>query len=57
MGRYIKGIVTGAVIGTAVGMMLLPELDRKSRKNVRKMGKRLAHAAEDKYDDIMHWGR
>lgn len=57
MGRYVKGIVTGAVIGTAVGMMLLPELDKKSRKSVRKMGKKLAHAAEDKYDNIMHWWR
>lgn len=57
MGRYIRGVVTGAVIGTAVGMMLLPELDRKTHKRVKKMGKKLAHVAEDRYDNVMDWVR
>ncbi|MGL4774234.1 MAG: YtxH domain-containing protein [Clostridium sp.] len=55
MGRFIKGVVTGAVVGTAVGMMVLPELNRKQHRNVRRMGKKLMHAAEDGYGEMMHW--
>ncbi|MGL5150557.1 MAG: YtxH domain-containing protein [Clostridium sp.] len=57
MGRYIKGVVTGAIVGTAVGMMILPELNRKQHRSVRKMGRKLVHAAGEGYDDMMHWMR
>jgi gas vesicle protein len=39
--------VTGAIIGAAVGIMLMPELDRSTRKRIRKTAKIVRNAAGD----------
>lgn len=53
MGKLIKGMAAGALIGTAVGMAVLPQLDRKTQKNMRKFGRKLSNMAEDTYDNIV----
>lgn len=52
MGKYINGMVAGLVVGATVGMMLLPQLDRKTQKKIKKAGCMLLDFAEDSYDDI-----
>lgn len=55
MGKVIKSLAIGTVLGMAVGMMVLPELDRKTQRNIRRTGKRLRCAAGDAYDNILDY--
>lgn len=52
MGKMIGGLVTGAIVGAAVGVMVLPQLDRKTQRNVRRVGKRALGVAEEAYDCV-----
>ena len=31
MGRYISGMVAGLAVGATIGMIVMPQLDRKTR--------------------------
>ncbi|MEG1002229.1 hypothetical protein [Clostridium sp.] len=53
MGKLIKGMAAGALIGTAVGMAILPQLDRKTRKTMKRTGKKIANVAGETYDHMM----
>lgn len=53
--RFITGITTGAIIGAAVGMMVMPELDRNTKRKIRRTGKIAKHMAGDMYSNMMHW--
>lgn len=53
MTKYMFGMVTGLVVGTTVGMMVMPQLDRKTQKNVKRAGQRMMNLAEDSYDSMM----
>lgn len=55
MGKTFNGMMVGLVLGTAVGMMVLPQLDKKTQRNVKRAGRRLLDAAEDKCDCMMYW--
>lgn len=55
MGKFVSGITTGAIVGAAFGMMVLPQLDRKTQKAFRKAGKKVMNAAGDTYGDMMEW--
>lgn len=55
MGKVIKSLAIGTVLGMAVGMMVLPELDRKTQRNIRRTSKRLRCAAGDAYDNILDY--
>lgn len=51
MGRLIRGMAAGAVIGTAVSMMIMPQIDRRTRRTMRRACRRMMHAA--KVDNMM----
>ena len=44
--------ITGALLGAAVGMMMLPEMDRGTRRKIRRTAKMFRHAAGDMFEDI-----
>jgi gas vesicle protein len=44
--------ITGALIGAAVGMMMMPEMDRVTRRRIKRTAKIVRHAAGDIYDDV-----
>jgi gas vesicle protein len=52
MGRYVNGMIAGVVVGATVGMMVLPQLDRKTQKSVRKAGQKVLDYVEDSYDGM-----
>lgn len=54
MGRFVNGITTGAIIGAAVGMMVVPQLDRSTRKRIRRSGKMAMNMAGDIYESMMN---
>lgn len=55
MRGFIKGITTGAIVGTAIGMMFMPELDRGTRKKIKRSGRMVRHMAGDVYDTMKRW--
>lgn len=55
MGKMVTGLAAGAVLGAAVGAMVFPQLDRKTQRAVKKVGKRALCAAEDAYDCMMDY--
>lgn len=44
--------VTGAIFGAAVGIMMLPEMDRGTKRRIKRTTKHMRHFAEDAYDGI-----
>ena len=53
MNRMLRNMATGAIIGMTVTAMILPQLDRKTQRNIRRAGKRACLMAEDAYDMMM----
>lgn len=49
--------VAGAVIGAAVGMMVVPELDRSKKRMIRKTSRYLRNTAGNMYGGVMNWMR
>lgn len=57
MCRFMKGIVAGTVIGMAAAMMIIPSMDRRTQRNMRRAGRRMIDMAEDTYDGVMGFMR
>ncbi|MBS5925802.1 MAG: YtxH domain-containing protein [Clostridium sp.] len=53
MGRYISGMVAGLAVGATIGMIVMPQLDRKTQKKIKKAGYKLLNFAEESYGDII----
>lgn len=53
MGKIIKGMAAGALIGTAVSMAMLPRIDKRTRRHMKRAGKRFINAAGETYDHMM----
>jgi gas vesicle protein len=50
--------VTGALIGAALGVILVPELDRTTKRRIRKTTSFVRNAAGDVYDNVIKgWSR
>ncbi len=47
MGKIVRSLTVGMVVGTAIGMMFMPNLDRRTQKAIRKAGRRVRGMAED----------
>ena len=54
-GKFIKGITTGALIGIAAGMLIAPDLNRNTKRKIRRSRHLISNAAEDIFDNIRHW--
>lgn len=50
--RFISTITAGAIIGVAASAMLLPNMDRSTKRRVKKTGKMVRNMAEDMYDNV-----
>ncbi|BFK80509.1 hypothetical protein I3900191A7_06540 [Clostridium baratii] len=53
MGKIIKGMAAGALIGTAVSMAMLPRMDKRTRRHMKRAGKRFINAAGETYNHMM----
>lgn len=56
-GRFFKGLATGAILGAAAGMMIMPGMDRMSKKRVVRAGKRISGFADGMWDRITNFRR
>ena len=50
--KFISTITAGAIIGVAAGVMLLPNMDRTTRKRARKTGRMLMNMTGSMYDSM-----
>lgn len=55
MRGFMKGLTTGAIIGATAGIMMMPGMDRKTRKKFMRGRKTVMHKAEDMMDMIMNF--
>ena len=51
--RVIKSMILGLAIGTIMGIVMFPELDRRTQRNIKRAKKRAMGMANDTYDSIM----
>lgn len=47
MMKYMNGMITGIVVGATIGIMVVPQLDRKSQKAVKKASEKVFNLAEN----------
>ncbi|WP_291739888.1 YtxH domain-containing protein [Clostridium sp.] len=55
MGKVIKSLAIGTILGVTIGMMIVPELDKKTQRNIKRTSKRLRCAAGDVCDNILDY--
>lgn len=53
MARMMRNMAAGAMIGMAISAVVLPQLDRKVQRNIRRASKRAMNMAGDAYDTIV----
>ena len=51
--RVIKSMILGLAIGTIMGIVMFPELDRRTQRNIKRANKRAMCMANDTHDNIM----
>lgn len=55
MRGFVKGLTAGAIIGATAGMMMIPEMDRKTRKKIMRSRKYAMNKAGNIIDMMMGW--
>jgi len=53
LGKVLLGIVAGAAIGAAAGVLFAPKKGSVTRRYVSKKGKKYAGKLEDKFNDLI----
>lgn len=53
MKNYLNGIITGVVVGATVGMIVMPQLDRRTQRMIKKAGRKVIDFAENSYENVM----
>lgn len=51
----MKSMATGALMGVAAGMIMSPQIDRGTKRRIKKTGKVFRNTAEDMYDNVKGW--
>lgn len=51
----IRSLATGAIVGMAAGMLMSPQMDRSSKRKLKRSGKMFRDTAEDMYDNVKGW--
>ncbi len=53
-GKIFTGMATGLLIGAAAGMLIMPELDKRTKKRVKNGIKAAKGFATDCYENVMY---
>lgn len=56
-GRFVSGITTGVILGAAASMMRMPQMDRNTKRRIRKSGRYVKDFAEDAMDGMRNMMR
>ena len=52
MSKFMTTITTGAIIGVIASAMIIPNMDRSTKRRVRRTGKMMKNMAGDVYDNV-----
>lgn len=55
MGRFTKGLVMGAMMGAAFEMIMMPQMDRRTQRTMRRAARRMRDVADSAYDGLHDW--
>ena len=53
MNKYLSGMATGIIVGASIGMMVFPQLDRKTQRKMRNVGNKVIDIATDSCHGVM----
>lgn len=56
-GRFLTGMTAGALIGAAAGMIITPNLDRGTKRMLRRSGRYVRNAAQDAFENVKGMAR
>lgn len=51
----MRVMTTGLMLGAAAGMFIVPQLDRSTKRRIRRTGKMMRNSAVDMYDNLKGW--
>lgn len=51
-GKFLTGMTTGALIGAAAGMLITPNLDRGTKRMLKRSGRYMRNAAQDAFESV-----
>ncbi len=54
---FMSGMTTGAIIGAAVGIMLMPEMDKDTKKKIKRIDSMILNAAGGIYNTMRKMNR
>lgn len=54
MGRCINGLAVGMAIGIGVGVAMLPQMDRKTKRSIKRGRRNVMNRTEDLYDTVIN---
>ncbi|WP_253289335.1 YtxH domain-containing protein [Clostridium sp. MSJ-8] len=57
MNKYLCGMATGMIVGASIGMMVFPQLDRKTQRKMKNAGNKVIDMATDSCHNVMMCGR
>ena len=52
-GKFVSGVLVGA----AASMFLMPDMDRGTKRRIKKTAKVVRNAAGDAFEDMKDWAR
>lgn len=55
MHRFLKGVTAGAIIGATAGIMMSPQMDRKTKKKIMRTKRNMMHKAENVFGNLCDW--
>ena len=56
-GRFISGLTTGAMIGAAASLLVMPQMSYGTRRKVSRTSRRIVDRAGDWINDIKDYSR
>lgn len=51
-GKFLSGMATGALLGAAAGMMIMPQMDRRTKRRITRAGKSMVGSMADAWDGM-----
>ncbi|QAT41158.1 YtxH domain-containing protein [Clostridium sp. JN-9] len=55
--RFFRGMTTGAMLGFAASMLVVPQLDRGTKKKLKRTARIVRSTAGDAYCNMKDWMR
>lgn len=52
---FIKGLAAGTIVGVATSMVILPNMDMRTQKRMKKSYRDLKDSAEGVYTNFVDW--